>query len=253
MDGHTLEHPHLKPSDSHGPQGFATTRWSLILRAGGDAAASGVALEKLCATYWPPVYAWVRRNGHGRSESEDFTQEFFARLLGYGSIASAKPEKGRFRSFLLGALKHFLANEWHRANCQKRGGGRLPIALDALETYEREALEPRDQASPDKIFDRQWAETLLARAVDRLRGEYGSAQQLARFDMLKNYLHAGSDTVSYSDTAQALAISESAVKSAIFKLRQRYAEMVRHEVLQTLDDATQVEDELRCLLAALSV
>lgn len=248
-----METPLLKPNaDTRGGQGFATTRWSLILRAGGDATASAEALEKLCATYWPPVYAWVRRGGHGRAEAEDFTQEFFARLLGYGSFAAAKPEKGRFRSFLLGALKHFLANEWHRENCQKRGGGKLAFSLDALEAYEREAVEPRDEASPDKLFDRQWAETLLARAVERLRGEYVSAEQLARFDVLKNYLHAGSDTASYAETAQGLGISESAVKSAIFKLRQRYGEMVRHEVLQTLDDPAQVEDELRCLLVALS-
>ena len=222
------------------------------MRASGRAGDSRAALEKLCAAYWPPVYAWVRREGHGHEAAQDLTQEFFAQLLGYESLASAAPEKGRFRSFLLGSLKHFLINDWHRANRQKRGGGKLPFSLDAMESFQREAVEPRDGDSPERLFERRWAETLLARANQRLRREYEAANQGARFEVLKVYLLNGGEPDSYADAAAKLALTPSAVKSAIYKLRQRYGEMVRHEVAQTVGDPAQVEDELRCLLAALT-
>ena len=222
------------------------------MRASGRAGDSRAALEKLCASYWPPVYAWVRREGHNHEAAQDLTQEFFTRLLGYDSLASAAPEKGRFRSFLLGSLKHYLHNEWQRANRQKRGGGKLPFSLDAMDAFERDAIEPRDGDSPDVVFDRRWAETLLARANQRLRREYEAANQHARFEVLKVHLIGGSEADSYADAAAKLGLTPGAVKSAIYKLRQRYGEMVRHEVAQTVSDPAQVEDELRCLLAALT-
>ena len=242
----------IRPSSVHMMPGFMTTRWSLVLRASGRCENSREALEKLCAAYWPPVYTWVRRDGHSHESAQDLTQEFFARLLGYESLARATPEKGRFRSFLLGALKHFLINEWQHANRQKRGGGRLPFSLDAMETFQREALEPRDDDSPDRLFERRWAETLLARANQRLRREYEAANQSARFEALKVYLLDGGEPNSYAEAAAKLGLSSAAVKSAIYKLRQRYGEMVRHEVAQTVGDPAEVEDELRCLLAALT-
>ena len=193
----------------------------------------------------------MRREGHSHEAAQDLTQEFFARLLGYESLASAAPERGRFRSFLLRSLKHFLINEWHRGNRQKRGGGQLPFSLDAMESFQREAIEPRDEDSPDRIFERHWGETVLARANQRLRRQYEAADQGARFDVLKVYLLNGGEPNSYADAAAELVLTASAAKSAIYKLRQRYGEMVRHEVAQTVGDPAQVEDELRCLLAAL--
>ena len=234
-----------------GANSFETTHWSMVLRAGGDGAASDDALEKLCRSYWPPIYSWVRSQGHGIEEAQDLTQEFFARMLRYGSVARANPEQGRFRSFLLGALKHFLTNEWHRARAQKRGGGQPLFSLDSVEGVERDAMEPRDNETPDRLFERRWAETVLERTMERLRREYDSAGQLARFDVLKNHLVSGGEEVSYAETAAALGSSESAAKSAIYKVRQRYGQLLRHEVAQTVPSTTDVEDELRCLLAAL--
>jgi RNA polymerase sigma-70 factor (ECF subfamily) len=240
-----------EPQKARGTYSFETTHWSMVLRAGGDGAASGDALEKLCRAYWPPIYSWVRSQGHNVEEAQDLTQEFFARMLRYGSVARANPEQGRFRSFLLGALKNFLANEWHRARAQKRGGGQAVFSLDAVEGVERDAMEPRSDETPDKLFERRWAETLLARVNARLRREYEAAEQTARFDALKVYLLGGGNPAPYVDTAAALGITESAVKSAIHKLRQRYGEMVRHEIAQTVTSEEDVEDEIRCLLAAL--
>jgi RNA polymerase sigma factor (sigma-70 family) len=234
-----------------GTYSFETTHWSMVLRAGGTGATSDDALEKLCRAYWPPIYSWVRSQGHPVEEAQDLTQEFFARMLRYGSVARANPDQGRFRSFLLGSLKHFLANEWHRARAQKRGGGQPIFSLDAVEGVERDAMEPRSDETPDKLFERRWAETLLARVNARLRREYEAAAQGARFDALKVYLLGGGDAVPYVETAKSLGLSESAVKSAIHKLRVRYGEMVRHEIAQTVTSEAEVDDEIRCLLAAL--
>lgn len=165
----TLENSAQKPKAA---SSFETTHWSMVLRAGGSGADSSDALEKLCRAYWPPIYSWVRSQGHAVEEAQDLTQEFFARMLRYGSVGRANPAQGRFRSFLLGSLKHFLANEWHRARAQKRGGGQPVFSLDSVEGIERDAMEPRSDETPDKLFERRWAETLLARVNTRLRREY---------------------------------------------------------------------------------
>ena len=237
-----------KPRGAHR---FETTHWSMVLRAGGAGEASDRALEKLCRAYWPPIYSWVRSQGNSVEEAQDLTQEFFARMLRYGSVARANPELGRFRSFLLGSLKHFLTNEWHRARTQKRGGGQPVFSLDSVEGFERDAMEPSHDETPDRVFERRWAETLLARVHARLRRECEAAGQEARFEKLKVYLLGGGDPVPYVETAKELGLTESAVKSAIHKLRQRYGEMVRHEIAQTVATEADVEDEIRCLLAAL--
>jgi RNA polymerase sigma-70 factor (ECF subfamily) len=235
-----------------GTGAFRTTRWSVVLRAKGGAPDSAEALETLCRAYWTPLFAYLRRDGHDFHAAQDLTQEFFARLLAGESLAAVHPGKGRFRSFLLAALRHFLANEWDRAHCLKRGGGCAIFSLDAAAEEQREALEPSDHASPTRLFERRWAETVLARVNARLRHEYEAAGQAARFDALKVYLLNDHDPVSYAATAARLGLTESAVKSAIYKLRQRYGDMFRAEIAQTVDDPAEVEAEIRHLLAALS-
>lgn len=241
----------IEESASSGRKQFATTRWSVILQAGGPGK-TDEALDKLCRAYWPPIYAAVRRAGYCAVEAEDLTQEFFSRLLRYDSFSDVSPSKGRFRSFLLAALKHFLTNQWHREHAQKRGGRVAIFSLESVPGIEREALEPRDHETPERAFDRQWAETLLARVNARLRREYEAAEQGGRFEVLKPYLIGGVGLASYAESASRLGLSESAVKSAIFKMRQRYAEILRSEIAKTVADPDEIDDEIRHLLAGLS-
>lgn len=230
---------------------FALTQWSLVLAAGGKAGDSREALEKLCRAYWPPLFAQVRRQGFEVPEAEDLTQAFFAQLLERDSFATADPGKGRFRSFLLGALKHFLNNEWRRGQRLKRGSGQAVFALDAMDPAQRAACEPADDASPDVLYDRRWAEIVLARVHDRLQTDYEAAGMTARFAVLRRFLPYGSEESSYAETARELELTEMAVKSAIYKMRQRYGTLLRAEILQTVRDPSEVEDEIQCLLAAL--
>lgn len=213
---------------------------------------SAAALEQLCRAYWGPLFAWVRRDGHAEHEAQDLTQEFLSRLIADHSLAAVHPSKGRFRSFLLASLKHFLANEWHRARAQKRGGGRPVVSLDDVSEDDRARFEPVDALTPDRVFERRWAQTVLARAQARLRREYEAAGQGRRFETLKVYLLGESVPASYADTAARLGLSESAVKSAIFKLRQRFAEVFRAEIAQTVSSTEEVDQEIRHLLQALS-
>ncbi len=246
--------PDSPPANSPSPKGggaFETTQWSVILAAGIKNPASGAALEKLCRAYLPPIFAFVRREGYSLHEAEDLTQEFFFRLLSAESFADVSPEKGRFRSWLIGALKHFLLNEWRRGMTQRRGSGVVPISLDSLEPGLRQAYEPRDDETPELAYDRRWVETIIARVNGRLRREYELAEQPERWESLKVYLLQGTDAPSYADTAAALAISESAVKSAVFKLRKRFSHFLHHEISQTVSDPSEVEDELRALLQTL--
>lgn len=231
---------------------FRTTHWSLVLQAGGGSAQSAAALEKLCRAYWAPLFGFVRRQGHGVHAAQDLTQEFFARLLAGNSLAAVHPAKGRFRSFLLASMKHFLANEWDRARAQKRGGGREIYSLDEACEEDRQGFDPADTASPDKLYERRWAEAVLARVNARLRREYEAAGQAARFDTLKVYLLDGYEPVSYAESAARLGLSESAVKSAIHKLRRRYGEMFRTEIAHTVSRPEEVEEEIHFLLRALS-
>ena len=230
---------------------FRTTHWSVVLRAGSWSGDAAPALEKLCRAYWAPLYAYVRRRGHDRHTAQDLTQEFFTRLLAGDSLASVHPDKGRFRSFLLVAMKHFLANEWDRAHSQKRGGDCHIFSLDQVNDEERRDLEPVDSSSPDRIFERRWAETVLARVNARLRREYEAAGQLARFDALKVYLLCDFEPASYAETAARLGLTESAVKSAIYKLRQRYGDMFRAEIADTLGKPDDVDEEIQYLLRVL--
>lgn len=239
-------------SDERGVPHFATTHWSEVLAAGEAASPQGDdALARLCRAYWYPLYAYVRRQGHGSADAEDLTQEFFARLLEKNFLKAATPEKGRFRSFLLIALKRFLANEWERARAQKRGGGKAPLELDAVSAEERYRLEPVDEASGDRIYERRWALTLLDQVLQRLHNEAVRAGKGAQFELLKTFLYGEKSALSQTEIGAQLGLSESAVKSAVHRLRQRYREVLRQEVAHTVASPADVEDELRHLLKVL--
>lgn len=233
---------------------FVTTRWSQVVAAGrpNDSARARVALEQLCQTYWYPLYAFVRRQGHAPHDAQDLTQEFFARLLERNALGAADRERGRFRSFLLSALKHFLRDEWDKLRAQKRGSGQNLLSLDAGDAESRYALEPADTLTADRIFERRWAMLLLDRAVERLRAEHEAAGKLAQFEALKASLAGSRESQPYSELAAQLGLSEGAVKVAVHRLRQRYREVIRAEIAETVAGEAEVEAELKHLMAALA-
>jgi RNA polymerase sigma factor (sigma-70 family) len=232
---------------------FVTTHWSQVLSAGrSDSTHARTALECLCRTYWPPIYAFVRRQGHSPHDAQDLTQEFFARLLDKNSLAGVDQARGRFRSFLLGALKHFLANEWDKARAQKRGGGQAHVPIDAAHAETSFAVEPADNVTPEMIFDRRWALTLLEQVMQRLREEYTGEGKAGLFAGLKCTLTGASRSVPYAQVAAELGMSEGAVKVAVHRLRRRYRELLRAEIARTVATPGEVEDEIRNLFAALS-
>jgi RNA polymerase sigma-70 factor (ECF subfamily) len=222
------------------------------MQAGTDSPSARQALETLCRNYWYPLYAYVRRQGHGPHDAQDLTQAFFARLLEKNYLADVQREKGRFRSFLLASLKHFLANEWDRERALKRGGGQRLIALDDDSAESRYKLEPKDDLSADKIYERRWALTLLDQVLSRLRSEFEADGKLQEFEVLKQYLSAGRTSVSYALAAERLGTTEGAVKVAVHRLRKRYRELLRAEIGQTVATASEIEAEIRYLFAALS-
>lgn len=232
---------------------FVTTRWSLVIAAGGiDDDRAADALEKLCRSYWYPLYAYVRRGGRSPEDAQDLTQEFFARLLARRDIAAANREKGRFRSYLLGSLKHFLADEWDKSQAAKRGGGAKVFSLDDERPEARYAVEVAGGDPPEREFDRRWATTVLDHALRRLRAEYADAGKEPLFTALKAFLSSPPEAGDYDRAAQQLDISAGAVAVAVHRLRQRYGELVRAEIAETVDDPGEVEAELRQLFAALS-
>lgn len=234
-----------------GRRGFETTQWSIVLAAGRAASESSrAALATLCDRYWYPVYVYVRRRGHDADEAEDLTQAFFAALLEKRYVDAADPARGRFRSFLLTAVKHFLSNERDRANAAKRGGGRAIVSLDAEAAEGRYRLEPSHDATPERLFERRWALTLLDRTIATLRAEQERAGHAERFDRLKGFLTGEGGDGGYAAAAAALDLSEGAIKVAVHRLRKRYRELLRAEIAQTLDDPATVEDEIRALFAA---
>jgi len=229
---------------------FATTHWSLVLAARDQAAPQGrEALAALCLAYWYPVYAYVRRRGYDAHQAQDLTQEFFTRLLERDFLASVDRDKGNFRSFLLAACKHFLANEHDRARAQKRGGQTiLPLDFNAAEG--KFAREPAHDLTAEKLFDRRWALTLLDQVLDRLQAEYRQTGKHQLFERLKDCLSGDAEAAPYSQIAAELNMSEAAVKMAVPRLRRRYRERLRQEIGQTVDDPRHVEQEIRDLFAA---
>lgn len=231
---------------------FATTRWSLVrLAARNDTTRAQRALSSLCEAYWYPLYAYVRRQGHSPHDAQDLTQEFFARLLESNSLAKLDRERGRFRAWLLASLKHFLANEWDRARAAKRGGGLHLVSLDEATAEERYKLEPADELSADRIFERRWAMMLLDTVLGALEREYAAGGKSALFDKLKPCLAGSRESQPYAELARELGMSEGAVKVAVHRFRQRYRELLRVEIAHTVSSPEEVDEEIRYLFSVL--
>ncbi|MEK7683857.1 MAG: sigma-70 family RNA polymerase sigma factor [Verrucomicrobiota bacterium] len=246
--------PRHDPADIRGGDPcFNTTHWSVVLAAR-DTASPGAAaaLAELCRTYWYPLYAFVRRKGHSPHDAQDLTQAFFARLLEKNYVAQADRERGRFRTYLLAALTHFLADEWDKARRLKRGGGREIISFDAASAEERYRLEPIDQLDAAKLYERRWVTTLFDQVLARLEEEFRDSGKGGLFDQLKGSLLAEEPGPSYAELGTQLGLTEDAVKQAVHRMRRRYRELFREEIAQTVAGPGEVEDELKHLFAVLS-
>ncbi len=236
-----------------GPEWFRTTHWSVVCLAGqNNVPGAREALETLCRNYWYPLYAYTRRRGHGPEEAQDLTQEFFARLLERNDLARADREKGRFRSFLLGALNHYLAYEWRKSQAAKRGGGQAVVSLDEQTAEERYRQEAVSDLTPEKVYERRWAWTLFDRALSRLQAEYGAADKARVFEELKRFLSDQAGEGEYAVVGRQLEMTSGAVAVAVNRLRQRYRELVREEIAHTVTSPSELDEELRHLVAVLS-
>jgi RNA polymerase sigma-70 factor (ECF subfamily) len=245
-----------KRPQNHGAAGgsagaFRTTHWSVVLAAGQCAEAQAAALERLCRAYWYPLYAYVRRRGYSPEDAEDLTQGFFADLLERGDFATVGPERGRFRSFLLATMNHWLANARDRSRAQKRGGLLPVLSLDAEPPESLYRLEPSDPVTPETLFERRWAQTLVERVVERLRHEYAELEKGELFEELKGFLTERKAGVR-AEIAARHGIGVNAVDVAIFRLRRRYAELFREEIAHTVSRPEDIEDELRHLVSVLT-
>lgn len=232
---------------------FVTTRWTVVLQAGRKSSPhSDRALADLCQSYWYPLYAYVRRRVNSREDAEDLTQAFFAKFLEKNYLEGLSAERGKFRAFLLAALKHFLANEWDKAGRQKRGGGVQHLSLDWQQADDRFHYEPPDHATPDRLFDREWALALLERVIERLQAECAAEGRAELFVQARGYLMVGEAAIPYVQAASKLGMDEGAVRVAVHRLRKRYRELLREEIAQTVNDPAQVKEELKSLQAALA-
>jgi RNA polymerase sigma factor (sigma-70 family) len=227
---------------------FTTTHWSVVLAAKeGQTPESFAALEKLCRTYWYPLYAHIRRRGYSESDAQDLTQELFKRLLEKQFLSGLLREGGRFRSFLLTALQRFLVENWERSRAQKRGGGQPIISIDAQTAEERYRLEPRDERTPETFYNYRWAMALLDQVLSRLQEECSEAGKEELFHQLRTYMVEGATEMSYAEGAQRLGMTEEALRKAVQRLRKRYQELFRQEISETLANPAEVEEELRYL------
>lgn len=244
------------PASSHAPGKspvFVTTRWTIVLTAGNSAAPEArSALEKLCQVYWYPLYAYVRRRGHSPEDAQDLTQGFFAQLLEDNWLERADRTRGKFRSFLLTVMSHFLSGQWDKARAQKRGGGlaHVPVQLESAET--RYGLEPADPATPEQIYERRWAVALLDEVLRRLREEYETDGRGNLFAILSACLVGERTSHPYAALAKQLGVSENTVKSAVHRMRQRYRQLLREEIAHTVGGPGEVEEELRHLFSVLT-
>ena len=233
---------------------FLTTQWSVVLAAGeGASDRSSEALATLCELYWYPLYAFVRRRGYDPDAAQDLTQAFFARVIEKAYLRDATPMRGRFRSFLLGSLKHFLANEWDHAHAQKRGGGvtMLPLEVELQQGETRYRLEPVNDETPERLFERQWGLTLLERVVTRLRLESNEADKAELFEALKPVLTGEPLDETYAQLGERLGMSEGAVKVAVHRLRRRIRTLLQEEIARTVESPDDVEDEIQHLFEVL--
>jgi len=232
---------------------FETTRWSVVVAAAkGDSSRSREALATLCQAYWPPLYAFVRRRGYSPAEAEDLTQAYFAQLLEKNYLGDVRAEAGRFRSFLLASLTHFLANERDREHARKRRPEQGLISLDTNEAERNYSREPADHLTPERLYEQRWAAMVLGRVLARLRNEFAEAGESARFDRLRPRLTGGPPAAPYAEIASQLGLSVGAVKTAVHRLRSRFGELLREEVAALVKDPSQVDDELRYLLRSVS-
>ncbi len=231
---------------------FQTTNWSLIVRAtGGSTTEARAALAGLFETYWPPVYAFIRRRGLSPADAEDLTQSYFARFFEKDYLSDFRPEAGRFRTFLRASISHFLANEWDRERALKRGGGVVQVSFDAATAEERLRLEPVDRLTPETIFERTWAAALLARCLDRLRQEQEASGVKQRFQRLKTFLASDGTDTDYAAVARELGLSDATLRVTVHRLRRRFAAVVREEVTHTVADPADVDPEIRWMLETL--
>jgi RNA polymerase sigma-70 factor (ECF subfamily) len=232
---------------------FATTHWSVVLQAGGEPSSIAVAaLEKLCRAYWFPLYAFVRRKGLAEEDAKDLTQQFFTRLLERNDFRAVDARRGKFRTFLLTALTHFLANERDRAQAVKRGGGKVIFSLDAISPEQFQCIEPSSDLSPDKLFDQRWAVKLLEAAMTRLQAEMMAANRSTQFEELKKFLADEADEGDYAVVAARLGSTRETVAVAVHRMRLRYRQLVRAEVANTVSSPAELEEEMRHLRAALN-
>ncbi|MFN2386573.1 MAG: RNA polymerase sigma factor [Thermoanaerobaculia bacterium] len=230
-----------------------TTHWSLVLAArGGATESSRDALTRLCELYWYPIYVFVRRRGHSAEDARDLTQGYFARLLEKGYLDDVPPEAARFRSFLFASVSRFLSNARDRAGPARSGGGRTPISLDTESAEQRYRIEPADNLTPEKVFEKQWALALLDRALGRLQEEHPAGQAAARFQRLRPYLSGEEPGAAQREIAEELGMTEGALRQAIDRLRKRFGEVLREEIRQTVAEPDAVDGELRHLLSSLS-
>jgi len=244
--------PSDRPKAHPDPQFFATTRWSLVQKAGRhDTESADRALAELCGLYWYPLYAYARRRGHDAEDARDLTQSFFANLLEKDRVGVADPKRGRFRTFLLSSMQNFLAGEWRKLQALKRGGGRDILSLDFETAEQSYAREPATQLDPETVFLRKWALGLLGRAIADLQHQYLEAGKGDLFAALKGTLDGTEPPRPYPELAGELGMSEGALRTAISRLRSRWRERVRDIVAETVEDEAQVHDELQCLIAAL--
>lgn len=234
-------------------RGFATTHWTLVFDAGAaESPEATAALAELCGRYWYPLYAYVRQRGYQAAEAQDLTQDFFARLLEKNTLAQAAPERGKFRTFLLASLRNFLANEWDRKIAEKRGGARRVMSLDLATGESRLLAEPAVAESPERLFERQWAYTLLDAVTRRSRDEFEAVGKERQFELLQPALAAGGRGANYAEIGRQLGLSDEAARQAASRMRRRYRELLRAEVGATVAHPEQVDDEIRSLFAAVS-
>jgi len=239
--------PHAKTSE------FQTTSWTLVLAAAFvPTVDSHEALARLCQIYWPPVYAFIRRNGYERDQAQDLSQGFFTLLLEKNYLLGANPERGRFRSFLLTAVKHFLANEWDRSHALKRGGGEAPVSIDLVEAERWYTPATATHETPETLFERRWALSLLEHVTAKLREEYAAIGKVDQFDALYGFLTRESDGVAYHAAAQKLGLSAGAARMTVHRMRRKYRSLLRAEIAETVATVDETDDEIRFLLSTLS-
>jgi DNA-directed RNA polymerase specialized sigma24 family protein len=231
---------------------FCTTHWTVVLTAAqSDESAAHEALGRLCSTYWYPLYAFCRRQGYTPHDAEDLIQGFFARFIEKNPLAEVRPDRGRFRSFLLACLKNFLSNERDRENAQRRGGGLLRISLDGADAESKYGLEPQDKRTPEIVFERSWAWAVLAKMMNALRREYDADQKGDLFEQLEGFLPGGRGTIARADLAAKRGVSVGAIDVAVHRLRQRFGALLREQVSETVSSESEVSDEIRRLISIL--